>query len=42
MIGLSRQSHDFDENKRLDPESTKTFPPLEEEKFLYFRDQVAI
>jgi len=26
VIGLSRQSHDFDENKQLDHESTINFP----------------
>jgi len=26
VIGLSRQSHDFDENKQLDHESTVNFP----------------
>jgi len=29
VIGLWRQSHDFDENKQLDHESTINFPVIE-------------
>ena len=29
VIGLSRQSHDFDENKQLDHESTINFPLID-------------
>jgi len=29
VIGLSRQSHDFDENKKLDHESTINFPLID-------------
>jgi len=29
VIGLSRQSHDFDENKHLDQESTINFPLID-------------
>jgi len=29
VIGLSRQSHDFDENKQLDHKSTINFPLID-------------
>ena len=36
VIGLSRQSHDFDENKQLDHESAINFPSLTDFFHSYF------
>jgi len=36
VIGLSRQSHDFDENKQLDHESTINFPLIDRLFHSYF------
>ena len=33
VIGLPRQSHDFDENKQLDDEGTINFPLIDRDLF---------